>query len=295
MRMPSVLFRNLIGAAASVNHHRQSDRSVIAIRFKNPNTAVRSFYLGGKSAEKGAYRLIMDLYPPGSAATGPGTLIPAASAKADNPAPTPAPDPAAARPHTVAQVSERRLPAAPSSQQLAEILPKALETEPASQAVKVESPAGKQKEEIHPAEPPPRVRPQGKKETFMNTPPPERVSQASVPEQLLIRNEFRDGKDEQMIPSTVGQQKPLRAQERSGSISPGIEEAGMKRQAVPYERKRPISKQKSIGLVELALKLMSIALSCLVILFLHRANKIAAHRYDALRQSRPDLGTRQYR
>ena len=58
----------------------------------------------------------------------------------------------------------------------------------------------------------------------------------------------------------------------------------MQRQAVSHERNAPIYKQESIGLVELTLKLLLIALSCLAILFLHRANKIATNRYDALRQ-----------
>ena len=89
-QMSSVLFRRMIGAAAGVSHHRLADRSVITIVFSNPNTAVRSFYMGGKSAEKGAYRLIMDVYPPGSAATGPGALVPVATAKAAISAPPPA-------------------------------------------------------------------------------------------------------------------------------------------------------------------------------------------------------------
>ena len=88
MRTPSVLFRNMIGAAANVSHRRQADRSVLVVTFKDPNTVVRSFYLGGRSAEKGAYRLILDLYPPGSAAAGPGALVPMASAKAAVPSPT---------------------------------------------------------------------------------------------------------------------------------------------------------------------------------------------------------------
>jgi MtrB/PioB family decaheme-associated outer membrane protein len=118
VRKPSVLFRDMIGAAANVSHHRQADRSVIAITFKNPNTAVRSFYMGGESAQKGAYRLIIDLYPAGSAAAGPGALVPVASAKAAIPAPTPGPAPAAApSPQAAAEAIETPLPAAESSQQ----------------------------------------------------------------------------------------------------------------------------------------------------------------------------------
>ena len=105
-------------AAAKVSHHRQADRSVIAITFKNPNTVVRSFYLGGKSTKKGAYRLIMDLYPPGSAAAGPGALVPMATAKAAIPAPTPAAAPAAEpSPRAAAEAGETPLTAAESSQE----------------------------------------------------------------------------------------------------------------------------------------------------------------------------------
>jgi MtrB/PioB family decaheme-associated outer membrane protein len=117
MRKPSVLFRNMI-AAANVSHHRQTDRAVIAITFKNPNTVVRSFYMGGKSSEKGAYRLIMDLYPPGRAAAGPGALIPIASAKAAIPAPPPAAAPAAKlSPRADAEASKTPMTVAESSPQ----------------------------------------------------------------------------------------------------------------------------------------------------------------------------------
>ena len=117
MRKPSVLFRDMI-AAAEVSHHRQTDHSVIAIRFKNPNTVVRSFYMGGKSSEKGAYRLIMDLYPPGRAAAGPGALVPMASARVAIPAPTPAAAPAAElSPRAAAEASATPLTPAESSQE----------------------------------------------------------------------------------------------------------------------------------------------------------------------------------
>jgi hypothetical protein len=117
-RTPSVLFRNMSGAAANISHQRQADRSVITITFKDPKTAAKSFYLGGKSGEKGAYRLIMDLYPAGSAAAGPGTLVPIVSAKAAMPAPPPAPATAVMpTPQVVATASETSLPTAQLSQQ----------------------------------------------------------------------------------------------------------------------------------------------------------------------------------
>ncbi len=84
---PQTLFRDMRGAAASVHHRGQLDRSIIEVRFRNPNTAVKTFYMGGNSAVKGSYRLIMDFYPPGSAAAGPGQLVPMASASTVSPAP----------------------------------------------------------------------------------------------------------------------------------------------------------------------------------------------------------------
>ncbi len=116
-RQPSALFRDMIGGAAKVSHHRQADRSVIAITFKNPNSMVRSFYLRGKSPATNAYRLIMDLYPPGSATAGPGTLVPVTSAKTAIPQPTSI-SVSAAEPSTqaVARTGQAPLAAAQSSQ-----------------------------------------------------------------------------------------------------------------------------------------------------------------------------------
>lgn len=87
----SILFRKLTGAATKVSHYRQGDRAVITITFRKPDTAVRSFYMGGQSTADHAYRLILDLYPDGSAAAGPGNLIPVVSAKAAMPATSPSP------------------------------------------------------------------------------------------------------------------------------------------------------------------------------------------------------------
>jgi hypothetical protein len=60
--------------------------------------------------------------------------------------------------------------------------------------------------------------------------------------------------------------------------------ASVAKAAVPFERTRLINRQVTIGPVEIALKLLAIALSCIVILFLYRANKIATNHYDALIQ-----------
>ncbi len=65
--------------------------------------------------------------------------------------------------------------------------------------------------------------------------------------------------------------------------TPAVKETAKQRIGVSYKR-RSIADQESMGLVELALKLTSIILTGLVILFLHRANKIAASHYEALMQ-----------
>jgi MtrB/PioB family decaheme-associated outer membrane protein len=113
MQKPSVLFRNMIGTA-DISRHRQADRTVIVISFKHPNTIVKSFYMGGNSAAKGAYRLIMDLYPPGNAAAGPGDLVPVAAAKTAVPAPISA---SASSPQIASQAGKTSLSSANSSQQ----------------------------------------------------------------------------------------------------------------------------------------------------------------------------------
>lgn len=94
-------------------------------------------------------------------------------------------------------------------------------------------------------------------------------------------------------PTTTGPQKPLEVKEKTAPNTPAVEETAKQRMAVSYKRKGPIAKQVSMGLVELALKLMSIALTGLVILFLHRANKIAASHYEALMQFQNKLNSRQ--
>jgi len=116
-------------------------------------------------------------------------------------------------------------------------------------------------------------------------------SEVPIQEDLISYfKKLRDKKKEpgkKKEPATAGQQKLVGVKERTASISPGVTENVMPRQAVSHERKGPKYKQKSIGLVELTLKLMSIALSCLVILFLHRANKVAMNRYNANKMAIP--------
>ena len=291
-RSSSALLQNMIGDVASVRHHRQADRSVIAITFKDQDTATRSFYMGGKSAKKGAYRLIFDLYPPGSAAAGPGTLVPVASAKIAIPAPKATPEPAATpSSQTVAEVGDTPLPAAESSQQLKNILQKTIETGSASQTERVEMASVGQKQGVILAEPPLNARPEGEKKNLLNPSPLPKASRAVVAEQPSIRNEFQGGKEQSItvlkraIPMVAQPAQILRLQPSQSGIKddvPGVTESATSE--VPIQKKTPIYKQESIGLVELTLKLLLIALSCLAILFLHRANKIASNRYDALIQ-----------
>lgn len=83
--------------------------------------------------------------------------------------------------------------------------------------------------------------------------------------------------------ATTGQSIPLGLKERAVSNTPAVEETAKREIGVSYKR-RSAANQESMGLVELVLKLMSIALTALVILFLHRANKIAASHHEALMQ-----------
>ena len=297
MREPSVLFRSMIRGAANISHHRQADRSVIAIRFKTPNTAVRSFTMGGNATEKGTYRLILDLYPAGSAAAGPGELVPRASAKADIPASTSALTPAGSPSHqAVAETNERPLPVAESLQQIEALLPKVLITKSTSHTVRNEMASGVPKQGIQPAEPMPKTRTEGKNENLLNPPLPEKIAPVAAPKQPSIGNELRGGEDQSItvsqgdIPMAVKPAHMLTVQPPQSGIN-----SLMQRQSVSHVRSRPMYKQESIGLVGLTLKLLSIALSCLVILFLHRANKIATNRYEALMQSKQTRSTRQHR
>jgi hypothetical protein len=93
-------------------------------------------------------------------------------------------------------------------------------------------------------------------------------------------------------PATTAQRKPLEVKERAVPNTPAVEETAKHGMAVSYKRRAMVNKE-SMGLVELVLKLISIALTALVILFLHRANKIATNRYKALIQFQNRLNSRQ--
>ena len=108
------LDREMQGAVAKTSHRREGNRSVITVTFRSPKTVVKSFYLQNKTPA-GAYRLILDFYPPGSAAAGPGAIVPIASAgiaaaavsAAVAPVDTPAPSPT----KPVAQSADQKAPA----------------------------------------------------------------------------------------------------------------------------------------------------------------------------------------
>jgi hypothetical protein len=90
-------------------------------------------------------------------------------------------------------------------------------------------------------------------------------------------------------PVTAGQSISLELKKRAVPKRPEIEESAMQGMAASKKRKGPTAKQESMGLVELVLKLMSIVLTALVVLYLHRANKIAASHHEALLQFQNSL------
>lgn len=90
---PERLFRDLRGAITRVNYQRQDGQAVITIRFRRPETRVKTFYLPADPPQKGLYRLVLDFYPEGSPLAGPGTQVPFKIAEAEKPAPLPAPAP----------------------------------------------------------------------------------------------------------------------------------------------------------------------------------------------------------
>jgi len=139
-RPPSRLFRDLNGAVAGVSYQREPNQSVVTVTFKGPNTAVKSFYMEGKSTEKIAYRLILDFYPEGSALVGPGTLVAAAetTAVAAPSAAAAAVRPAAPPSETTVQIAETEPPV-----EAAAAAPAVAEAEPAEE--KEEEPSATEK------------------------------------------------------------------------------------------------------------------------------------------------------
>jgi len=181
---------------------------------------------------------------------------------------------------------------------LEEILPKALGTEFSLQTVRVEIASGELKQGIHPAEPPPNARTEGeevkplralsKVEIPMagepvHVPPAQPPYSGFKQDALGISGKYSSGVIEQGDSSTYqkslpGEKKqhggalqgtPLAVSEQSVSDARAVASSVI-RSAVSHERKELINKRESMGPVAIALKLLSIVLSCLVILLLYK-------------------------
>jgi hypothetical protein len=83
---------------------------------------------------------------------------------------------------------------------------------------------------------------------------------------------------------TAAQSLSPELKEKDVPHTPAVEESAMQRITVSKKRRGSTANHESMGLVELALKLASLILTGLVVLFLHRANRIAASHYEALMQ-----------
>ena len=181
---------------------------------------------------------------------------------------------------------------------LEEILPKTLETESSSQTVRAEIASGEQKQGIHPAEPPPNARTEGeevkplralsKVEIPMSgepvhVPPAQPTYSGFKQDALGISEKFFSEVIEQGDSSTYQKSLPGEKKKHGGALQgtpPAVSEQSVSdvravassviRSAVFHERKGLITKRESIGPVAIALKLLSIVLSCLVILLLYK-------------------------
>jgi hypothetical protein len=80
---PGLVFRKTGGALRHVSLDREDGRAIVTITFKYPITRVRTFYLPGEPPAEGAYRLVLDFYPEGSAAAGPGKPVPLEKARSE--------------------------------------------------------------------------------------------------------------------------------------------------------------------------------------------------------------------
>ena len=78
----SKIFGEMRGAVARVSLDRGNNQPMVSVIFKRPNTQVKSFFMKGQSSTPDSYRLVLDIYPEGNRASGPGTTVPLASAVA---------------------------------------------------------------------------------------------------------------------------------------------------------------------------------------------------------------------
>ena len=120
----------------------------------------------------------------------------------------------------------------------------------------------------------------------INSHPPGEIKAASagIPNQDDSIARLTDVPVEKKEPVTAGQSIPLELKERAVPNRPAVEESAVQRMAATNKSKGPTANQESMALVGLVLKLTSIILTGLVVLFLHRANKIAASHYETLMQ-----------
>lgn len=179
-----------------------------------------------------------------------------------------------------------------------EILPKALKTESSSQTVRVEIASGEQKQGIHPSEPPTNARTEGaevkplkalSKVEIPMAGEPVHVPPAQPPypgfrqDGLGISGKYFSGEIEQGDSSTYQKSLPGEKKKHSGALQGtplAVSEQSLSDvravassviiSAVSHERKGLINKRESMGPVSIALKLLSIVLSCLVILLLYK-------------------------
>jgi MtrB/PioB family decaheme-associated outer membrane protein len=61
---PKVLSQKVEGAVMKLIHRKERNASLVSIRFKDPNTRVKTFFLDADPPSEGGYRLVLDLYPP---------------------------------------------------------------------------------------------------------------------------------------------------------------------------------------------------------------------------------------
>jgi hypothetical protein len=163
------------------------------------------------------------------------------------------------------------------------------DTQPKSNAVSpMESPIVRKANHVAAVQPP---------QAGINSHPPGVIKKTSseIPNQGNSITRLTDIPVEKKEPATTGQQQPLEVKERVMPYTPAVKESAIQRMAVSKKRKESTANQESMGLVELALKLTSIIMTGLVVLYLHRANRIASSHYKALMQFQNRLNSVQQR
>jgi hypothetical protein len=160
---------------------------------------------------------------------------------------------------------------------LERILPNALKTDSFPQIVRVEIASGKQKQETHSVDPPPKSRLEAEAVKPLRTPLPEKIQAAGVKVQSAGKNELPDTKKEsngssqlEFLMAVEPVYMPPVQPPYAGFLQDGPESSGKDPSGLISKQ---ISKQRSIGPVEIALKLLSILLQCFVVLLLFRGRQ----------------------